>query len=164
MKWNGKSFNGQPAYVNWDEASNLFGKGTLLEMNEAEIVGDYPKYYKDSKFNSNYIYGKVKIKFAGFSDWRLPTVEELSRLLFLESTPHGLFNSLRNELIKKLFIGVDKGPNALGHHGFWSANSRVLQGIVNKNGYYSWALDIDSGVMIDVPSELKNHCLFIRKN
>ncbi len=85
--WDGNSATGSNAAYAWQEATERYGRGRLIEIPHEHPLQPYwevtdstrpqltPESYEDYQF------GTKKYEFAGFKDWRMPIVEEAFALM-----------------------------------------------------------------------------------
>lgn len=76
--WNGQHFIGDPMPLQWQEATDLFGKGIFVRTPFPTISLEQ----RPTKINENYTKGSCKVSFAGEDTWRLPTAAEADILQF----------------------------------------------------------------------------------
>lgn len=101
--------------------------------------GDLPPY-KTSQ--SKAVHYCENLNFAGFDDWRLPTIKEL-----LSITDDTRFNPAINKAFKNVAYETnDKGETIYGRH--WSSTKKA------NFSYHTWIVDFEDGSngLGDVPS------------
>ncbi|MGP0594310.1 Lcl domain-containing protein [Nitrospira sp. T9] len=88
-KWTGNSFTGDAIKLTWPEATELFGKGCRgshdTQKNMAHLT---EKNFADTDYVHGYRHGYCTVHFAGYTDWRLPTANELRNFLLLDTTTY----------------------------------------------------------------------------
>lgn len=82
MLWDGERFRGEPIRLGWRQAVDLFGQGPDVSY---DVGGSVSALFSREKRDAShprhgYRGGRCRVRFAGFSDWRLPTGEELGRM------------------------------------------------------------------------------------
>lgn len=121
--WNGTSFDNhsRPLLINWYDAADKFGRGKAVkpigEITSEETIRSSSKHF-------GYTLGNQKINFAGYADWRLPTIAEFSTILF------GVQNDCQHkrDAFGKLFPLVKAHNNT----GFWTANNSIRKHSATK--------------------------------
>ncbi|MFG0298883.1 MAG: hypothetical protein ACF8K1_04690 [Phycisphaerales bacterium JB047] len=76
-RFEGGLFFGSPATFGWRSASKLFGRGKNAPSPTGGISGEK---LESCAFSNGYKSGISKVRFCGYSDWRLPTANELDLL------------------------------------------------------------------------------------
>ena len=87
MQWEGGSrFSGKPCPVSWIEAQRLFGRGVRVGLaTDDDTIGLSANQIRSTAVEAGYSRGTCRIVFAGYSDWRLPTLADWYTVIGLES-------------------------------------------------------------------------------
>lgn len=80
----GSKFSGEPCQLSWLDATRLFGRGTSVELSESGTIALSASQIGSTSASLGYSRGSCRITFAGYSDWRLPTVAEWHTAIGLE--------------------------------------------------------------------------------
>lgn len=84
--WNGAQFSGEPIRLTWLEATELFGRGeVLLSRSEDHGVAFTSDERASTGIEFGFRRGSCRVSFAGFDDWRLPTVADWGTVFILSS-------------------------------------------------------------------------------
>lgn len=79
--WNGSTATGTNAAYIWNEATERYGRGRLVELRSEQHpfwkVEESTRPRLNQESYKDYQLGAKKYEFAGFSDWRMPIVEEV---------------------------------------------------------------------------------------
>lgn len=103
MEWNGKEFVGEPIALSWIETTELFGKGVAVGTYKERIDC---KYLSLSDYSNGYKRGCCRVDHDKWSDWRLPTAKELSRLILFNNDEE-LFSSEQFQKIEPKIKLID---------------------------------------------------------
>jgi hypothetical protein len=77
MRWEGgSSFSGAPCPVSWVQAKELFGCGARVGLSKDDTIGLSAEQIRSTGFDFGYKRGTCRVNFAGYSNWRLPTLAE----------------------------------------------------------------------------------------
>ena len=133
--WSNNLPQGIPPGFTWSEATDKYGRARYISGNwdKKDWDGDESKsriaYYKQYPLNKqsyeNYRFGQKKYEFAGFNDWRMPTIEE--------------FWTLSEKKPRTTDIITDSGEN-------WTANPSTkllhILSMINMGGPTSWMFSL----------------------
>lgn len=130
MRWNGERFEGVPIQLTWNDAVRLFGRGADVTYAVGGTMARFGEAKRQAAAHAHgYKVGKCSVDFAGRTDWRLATADELGRMsaslgCFIEEGRHRpteeeegwSWGGKKNEaLIEKLYPELFPGPHV------WSA-------------------------------------------
>lgn len=130
MRWSGERFEGVPIQLTWDEAARLFGRGADVPYHVGGTMARFGEAKRQAAAHAHgYEVGKCSVDFAGRTDWRLATGDELGRMsasleCFMEEdrlrpTDEEVDWAWRGEknraLVQKLYPELFPGPH------LWSA-------------------------------------------
>lgn len=169
MTWDGQSFSGQATKLTWQQASEMFGEGPALPL-PRRIDGramDDPMSLaepdiKVSEDLAGYTRGSQRHSFAGFSDWRLPTVHECRTIAFMDERGGGEFA----DDLRRVFAGMDAIDSTGGY--FWTATmtwklsgilkpiSKALRLFTNFFAGHSvcaWGVSLEYGTRCDIGAD-----------
>jgi hypothetical protein len=113
MQWEGGSvFSGEPCPLSWPYATQLFGRGLPVELSESGTNALSASQIGSTSASAGYSRGACRITFAGYDDWRLPTVAEWHTVIGLEWGK-----------------SQDIFPRWKSDRGYWTANGRHEPGL-----------------------------------
>ena len=76
-QWDGeRAFSGDGLLLSWSEATELFGIGAPVGVAENGTIALSASQLRSTSFQNEYKRGSCRVQFAGYSDWRLPTVAD----------------------------------------------------------------------------------------
>lgn len=141
QKWDGRACTGIPATISWDEASKQYGRGKKIALNQEDpfdprVGGDSLEYYTkhQDELLGSYHDGEANNPIAGYDDWRLPTVEELSTLVDRKSCG----SCVEGGECQRPCISAEAFPNTPASW-FWSASPRA------EDSSYAWVIYFNYG-------------------
>jgi hypothetical protein len=143
-EWNGKKFKGEPIELNWHDATELFGFGGTIPETTA-LTKEKIKTYRYKEYKR----GSCTVTFSGYSDWRLPTAEELLNLRFFDRKTFGYNHEFDTES-KQLY------------EQFFPDHPYVYPWSANDNGDCGWASD-GKETLADISKGVKRTVLFVRR-
>jgi len=114
-KWTGTCFTGDAVKLTWPDATELFGKGCRGSYdNEKNIAHLTEKNFADTAYEHGYTHGCCTVHFAGYTDWRLPTANELRNFLLLDQT------TIYRKVMKEVLLDDIRGD-------VWSATPKSVE-------------------------------------
>lgn len=161
MEWQGDYFVGEPKEFKWLDASQKFGKGNFVGLNESGHV-DAEKLKREGCFEHSYKRGNESYYFASHHDWRLPTISEYLSLKELHVIEDGFRNDGYSYYIFDIVFlrGSPHLINQFRGSKFLSATARTpAKEILGKVLWHGieWAYNSYGGTPIDVASDQDNH-------
>ena len=172
MEWNGSTFTGHPIEINWHDAAEMFGSGTIVRGHEQYAHLSEPDFH-NAKYENGYTPGNCTVDFAGCKDWRLPTAAEFNTLY-----AHQINNFLPGEEDKRRHSETDRDRSIVEYYRllevfkhcagsyFWSAtmkwNKGGYQKLFNMKGRIcAWKYSLDQ--YIDDWADFRYQVLFVRE-
>ena len=122
MVWTGERFVGSPIPLRWDEATRLFGRGVEVPHGVGGTGASFGRAKRAAAAARNgYESGRCRVEFAGSSDWRLATADELG---VLSASAAGFTEGLSDR-------GSDFGLSDDDRHG-WRWNGRESRKVFER--------------------------------
>ncbi len=178
MEWNGNSFSGDPVKLSWFDATRLHGQSKYVESTNMEWAHPSEEDIKASRIENGYTWGTSIISFAGYADWRLPTIYEWRTIQFSFYTKKLSNREDRSQIYETMRTGFMKIFPAMFRigHNYWPATCRsmyTLSGVSkwlddvlckvaghDSSGSSAWYATFDG--FIDDDAKWEKHILLVR--
>lgn len=126
MEWQGGStFSGEPLPLTWHDATRLFGKGMYMrhDRDDDGRIAWSARKLRDAAWEAGYTPGTGRVSFAGFHDWRLPTVAEWHTILYLGwDKGESVFPRYKRD--ERFWTATGRDKPFLGYSGIsWAAST-----------------------------------------
>ncbi len=145
--------NGSIVEDTWEKMSSSYGAGVMAYDRSASGLGPIVREtIKISGYDRGYTSGRERIMHAGMSGWRLPTLDEVSKISFDEGWGAKKIKSGESDptlIFEKLF------QESCIKQSFWVANKcwdpkeiRTLFGLSAKKSPVAWSFIVDRVITI----------------
>ncbi len=178
MEWNGNSFTGEPVKLSWLDATRLHGQSKYVESTNMEWAHPSEEDINASRIENGYSWGTSIIRFAGYADWRLPTIYEWRTMQYgfylNEMSRTGEYCTQTSEHLTTGFKAIFPTINSIEYDRFWPATckrmdtgaSKLLGNVFKKvlggdsSGCLAWSASFYK--FIDEDAKLEKHILLVR--